>query len=100
MKELFGVLLGIFKGAKAFETDAEFDILLQFINEVCDGYQSNPYHSFQHAVDVTYMTFLFLMDMGIQKRARLSQLHVVSILVAALGHDVLHPGLSNLFQVI
>lgn len=89
----------------------------------------NPYHNYVHAIDVLQATFTFLMDIGVvppwsflrdtstpwvrpdenahpvhglgTRRAReiLRPQDVLAIIVAAMGHDVGHPGLSNAFMV-
>lgn len=52
-----------------------------------------PYHNFHHAVDVTVSSYLILT--ACDARARLEPVDVCSLLVAAIGHDVGHPGLTN-----
>jgi len=82
----------------------------------------NSYHNFQHAVDVLQAThhFLFtagrvppltiLLDEPISKWtptsdnvdplvALLTPLDVFCLYVASIGHDVGHPGVTNLFMV-
>ncbi|KAI8814126.1 hypothetical protein BJ742DRAFT_896397 [Cladochytrium replicatum] len=77
----------------------ELDFLLAFIVDVAKSYSSNPYHSFYHAVDVCYMLFYMLHDLGAAECLALNSDEVFALLIAGLGHDALHPGFSNLFQV-
>ncbi|WVQ71403.1 hypothetical protein IAR50_000938 [Cryptococcus sp. DSM 104548] len=88
----------------------------------------NPYHNYVHAIDVLQATYTFLLDIGVvppfdymrewgpgkqvwkrsaeggesmgTKRARelIRPQDVLAVLVAAMGHDVGHPGLSNAFM--
>ena len=86
----------------------------------------NPYHNYIHAVDVLQATYSFLVLIGVAppfeyirdrtaapwkrpevsetspgfRRARqvLRPQDVLAILVAAMGHDAGHPGLSNAFM--
>eukprot|EP00842_Homolaphlyctis_polyrhiza_P000172 jgi/Hompol1/1155/HPOL_001331-RA len=73
--------------------------LLEFTSEVAEHYFDNPYHSFYHAIDMTYMTYYLLHDMGIREQLDLTSADVAALLLAAIAHDVLHPGTNNLFQV-
>ena len=52
-----------------------------------------PYHNFHHAVDVTVSSYLILT--ACDARARLEPIDVFCLMVAAIGHDVGHPGLTN-----
>lgn len=92
-------------------------------------YQSlNPYHNFQHAVDVMQATFYFLCQIGalppmepdasptlssgklphgqyswLQNNATIkdviSPLDILALILASIGHDVGHPGVNNMFMV-
>lgn len=55
----------------------------------------NPFHNFAHAVDClhTVARVMRLMSSG----AFLTELEQFTLLVAALGHDLAHPGLNNFF---
>lgn len=89
----------------------------------------NPYHNYIHAIDVLQATYTFLLDIGVvppwsflrdlnpdtpawrrsdelvqnvgTRRARevMRPQDVFALIVAAMGHDVGHPGLSNAFMV-
>lgn len=84
--------------------------------------QGNSYHNFQHALDVMQATYFFLYSAGVvppvailhtdsrlwkpdkaaSKDALISCLRNADIFVlclAAIGHDVGHPGLTNAFLV-
>ena len=52
-----------------------------------------PYHNFNHAVDVTVSSYLILT--ACNARAQLKPVDVFTLMVAAIGHDVAHPGLTN-----
>ncbi|KAF0469187.1 HD-domain/PDEase-like protein [Gigaspora margarita] len=81
-------------------------------------YDTNPYHNFTHAVDVLQAMFLFLCKMGLipplfsskrqsinvnKQRCRpndlLTPVDAFALLLASIGHDVGHPGVSNTFLV-
>ncbi|KAI0179969.1 HD-domain/PDEase-like protein [Hypoxylon sp. FL1284] len=77
-----------------------------------------PYHNFRHAVDVLQATFNFLVQIGAlppypsqpgtstkpTQRSPLSALlkpfETLTLLIAAIGHDVGHPGVNNGFLVV
>ena len=58
---------------------------------------ANPYHNFAHAVDVAHGVFRFLRLT--ERRLRLPAADKFALLVAALAHDVEHPGVNNAFLV-
>ena len=68
-----------------------------FLMEMSGRYNSNPYHNFSHAVDVTQTVYRVVMVPGLN--LVLSPLEIFSMLVASIGHDVGHPGVNNAFLV-
>ena len=68
-----------------------------FLLEMSGRYNSNPYHNFPHAVDVTQTVYRVVMVPGLN--LVLSPLEIFAMLVAAIGHDVGHPGVNNAFLV-
>jgi cAMP-specific phosphodiesterase 4 len=56
-----------------------------------------PYHNFYHAVDVAQSIFVFLSKYEIWNSLR--PLECVSLFIAALCHDLEHPGLNNAYQI-
>lgn len=61
------------------------------------SYRGNPFHNFLHAFSVTQMMFFFLA--GANVRSRIQEMDAVLLMVAALCHDLDHPGLNNVFQI-
>jgi len=77
------------------EKDEE-NLIRRFCTEVQTAYQpSNPFHNFGHAVDVLAQTVRILNL--IEADTFLSALEQFSLLIAALGHDMGHPGKNNVF---
>jgi hypothetical protein len=68
-----------------------------FISEVAGRYNPNPYHNFNHAVDVTQTVYRVVTVAGLSNT--LSQLELFSLLVGSIGHDVGHGGVNNNFLV-
>jgi hypothetical protein len=73
------------------------DKLSGFIRKVGEGYLSNPYHNYQHAVDVLY-SMAWLLGLPSLKK-NLPDFHKYMLLLAALAHDIGHPGHDNQWEV-
>lgn len=70
---------------------------VNFINEIRRGYDSNaPYHNIYHAFDVMHVCYVLLTKCGADEY--LESFNVLSILVAALAHDLGHDGYNNSFH--
>ncbi|KAI8142332.1 hypothetical protein BJV82DRAFT_616373 [Fennellomyces sp. T-0311] len=98
------------------------DDMYAFVFDICNSYHNNnPYHNFRHAVDVLQSTYYFLCKMGVlgpmdtslsdggfapnhdhpprHLQDILQPLDILALLMASLGHDVGHPGVTNMFMV-
>ena len=62
-------------------------------------YTSVLYHNSIHGADVTQTISLFFLNSNAEEVCATSMLDILSILIAALGHDIGHPGLTNNFQI-
>ncbi|XP_069616465.1 high affinity cGMP-specific 3',5'-cyclic phosphodiesterase 9A isoform X2 [Ranitomeya imitator] len=71
--------------------------LQQFLHRIQDHYRQNPFHNFRHGFCVTQMMYSMIYLCRLQEL--LSPEDVVTLMVAALCHDVDHPGLNNNYQV-
>jgi len=67
--------------------------LRQFVLEACDLYHANPYHNWRHAVDITYTVACFVSRTSLKKK--LDPVDTFWLLIAALVHDIDHPGNNN-----
>jgi hypothetical protein len=69
--------------------------LCHFVGIVSCNYRANFYHNFHHGVDVLQSCFAAL----VQGKARdlLTDLDVLTLLVASLCHDIDHPGVNNMY---
>lgn len=72
-------------------------LLTKFIISVCENYNRNYFHNFQHAVNVLQMTFILLKNTGTLNK--LKPHIVIAVLIAALSHDVDHPGNTNSYEI-
>ncbi len=71
--------------------------LKKFISQVSLYYHNNYYHNFKHAIFV--LQFVHLLIDKIDIKNKLSQYEIFAILIAALIHDIDHPGNSNSFEI-
>ena len=71
--------------------------LWNFLERLEGGYRRNAYHNFQHAVDVTHTVYRYLVLT--EPRTHVTQTEKFALMVAALAHDLDHPGVSNAFLV-
>lgn len=73
--------------------------VVSFVRAVCASY--NPpdkvlFHNFKHIYNVIHLTFHLLIN-GVD--AELTTFNVFALLVAALCHDMDHPGLNNAYMI-
>jgi hypothetical protein len=78
-----------------FKVNEEY--LTKFIYMICERYNKNYFHNFQHAINVLQMTYLLLNKTDIIKK--LNPNIVFAVLIAALSHDVDHPGNTNSYEI-
>jgi len=71
--------------------------LFKFIEKVEAGYQPNPWHNFNHALDVLYQASRYMTL--IEAHLFLSEVSQFWVMVACIGHDLGHPGVNNQFLV-
>ena len=57
------------------------------------------YHNCLHGTDVTQSCYTFFTYSNAEKIAQTNVLDLLSIFIAALGHDIAHPGLTNTFHI-
>lgn len=69
----------------------------EFFERLENGYLNNPYHNACHAADVLHTSLFFICQSNLSKS--LNQLDIISCIIAALGHDLGHPAVTNRFLV-
>ena len=71
-----------------------------FLIAVNNQYKSEVlYHNCLHGTDVTQSCYIFFTYSNAEKIAQTNVLDLLSIFIAALGHDIAHPGLTNTFHI-
>ena len=76
------------------------DKLDNFLNALNKQYKPETlYHNSMHGADVTQSSYIFFSHSNAEKIAKTNVIDILSIIIAALGHDVGHPGLTNLFHM-
>eukprot|EP00930_Biecheleria_cincta_P032000 TRINITY_DN22203_c0_g1_i1.p1 TRINITY_DN22203_c0_g1~~TRINITY_DN22203_c0_g1_i1.p1 ORF type:complete len:625 (-),score=107.21 TRINITY_DN22203_c0_g1_i1:202-2076(-) len=73
------------------------ECLYEWVQAVRNGYRQNPFHNFFHAFSVYQMCFFQLSNLDVF--SSLSSTQALGLLVAALCHDIDHPGVSNSFLI-
>lgn len=76
------------------------DKLDSFLFSVNNQYKEDTlYHNCLHGTDVTQSIYIFFSRSNAEKIAKTNVLDLLSIFIAALGHDIAHPGLTNTFHI-
>lgn len=73
------------------------DSAKELLRTIQNAYNHNPFHCWLHAVSVTQMMYLLIAKSSL--RNELDTREKYALLLAALCHDLDHPGLSNGFQI-
>mmetsp|Transcript_28966 Transcript_28966/g.35886 ORF Transcript_28966/g.35886 Transcript_28966/m.35886 type:complete len:185 (-) Transcript_28966:863-1417(-) len=74
--------------------------LSRFIGQIYKGYRRDvEYHNDMHALDVLQMSYIFMTQGGLQQWAQLSELDILSVMIAAICHDYGHDGFTNAYHV-
>ena len=68
---------------------------IKFSIGLCVRYQPNAYHNFWHGLSVAQTTCILLQEP--QVSFAIDPIGRAALVVAALGHDVDHPGVNNKF---
>eukprot|EP00002_Diphylleia_rotans_P024446 TRINITY_DN4827_c0_g1_i1.p1 TRINITY_DN4827_c0_g1~~TRINITY_DN4827_c0_g1_i1.p1 ORF type:complete len:586 (+),score=106.82 TRINITY_DN4827_c0_g1_i1:68-1825(+) len=71
--------------------------LMHFLKVVKGSYHGNPYHNFEHAIDVTMNVYGFLCLPTVSRH--LQRLDFLALMVSAIVHDIDHRGCNNAFEV-
>ena len=77
--------------------DIEEPKFLYFVQRVRARYHPNPFHNWYHAVSALHAAFLVLGTTSAGDM--LSYRDVLGCMIAALGHDIDHPGHNNAYEV-
>lgn len=71
-----------------------------FLSSVRDGYVMEiPYHNDLHGIDVCQTVTMYLSQSNITEILNLTDYDILSMVIAALVHDIGHPGRNNSYQM-
>ncbi len=74
--------------------------LESFLVTVSTSYfHSTLYHNSMHGSDVTHTVTMIFLNSNAEEVCATNVLDIMSIIIASLGHDIGHPGLTNNFHV-
>ncbi|KAH3660236.1 hypothetical protein OGAPHI_007441 [Ogataea philodendri] len=84
-----------------YQTPGFRNRLMLFLFYIRDYYRKgNPFHNFRHAIDVMQSINYFLGQLEKSDfELRLEKHESLALLLAALGHDIGHPGTTNAFLI-
>lgn len=95
----FSVACTLFNDLRLVEVIRK-DKLEAFLNQVRSSYNSgNPYHNEKHGLDVFHSSFVQYKYGQARELLNLTQLDILAISIAALCHDIGHPGFTNNFHI-
>ena len=74
--------------------------LVKFLISISNLYKpSTLYHNSMHGADVTQSAYIYITHSNAEKIAKTNVIDILSIIIAALGHDLGHPGLTNMYHM-
>jgi hypothetical protein len=95
-EDLLGVVLSFFEDLGLIRDQNHQAAIMAFLTITQRHYSNeNPYHNFQHCVDVTQATFVMLLCI----RRAVSDVECYALLLAAVAHDLEHPGVNNAYLI-
>lgn len=78
----------------------DWELFRNLVSSIQHKYNDNPFHNFHHGFSVANMATLFLLQTPeLQNELVLDADYKLAFLVAALGHDIDHPGNDNSYEV-
>ncbi|OMJ70238.1 hypothetical protein SteCoe_31836 [Stentor coeruleus] len=74
-----------------------FTVYQSFLTDLEENYKPNPYHNSTHSAEVL-CSYIFLMQQSVFNNF-IQDYEIFASVVAMLGHDVAHPGVTNRFLI-
>lgn len=72
---------------------------LFFMDKISSGYNNVKYHNKTHAADVTQTLYYFVMNGNWIATAKMDNIDICSMILAAACHDYEHPGYNNMYMI-
>eukprot|EP00013_Stygamoeba_regulata_P026180 CAMPEP_0177656264 /NCGR_PEP_ID=MMETSP0447-20121125/15455_1 /TAXON_ID=0 /ORGANISM="Stygamoeba regulata, Strain BSH-02190019" /LENGTH=571 /DNA_ID=CAMNT_0019160333 /DNA_START=64 /DNA_END=1779 /DNA_ORIENTATION=+ len=96
--ELFPLMMAMFQDFDLLNIlSIQESTMRNFLSQVKLHYPNNPYHNFRHIFDVTRFCYMLLTQL--KAAGLLSHLEIFGLLIAAICHDLDHPGTNNAHQI-
>ena len=79
----------------------DHNFLKQFLSAVIENYSriNAYYHNDLHGADVTQTIYTMLIRGNLKAKMKLDDLSKFAIIIGSFGHDLKHPGQSNMFHI-
>ena len=78
--------------------DLDETVMNTCFSKIEKGYKENSYHNACHAADVCHSLVYFINNSEMAKK--ISGLDLLASLLASLGHDIGHPGVTNRYLIV
>jgi len=78
--------------------DLDEGVMNTCFTKIEKGYKDNPYHNACHAADVCHSLVYFINNSEMAKK--ISGLDLLASLLASLGHDISHPGVTSRYLIV
>jgi hypothetical protein len=98
-QELLGMYLGMAWKLGIIDGSESLECYLVLALDIINLYNSCPYHNAGHGWDVAFMVYYMLLDLGVADQLSLTKSELAALFIGALGHDIGHPGVNNIYQV-
>lgn len=95
LTDIITYLFSMQKLLRIFNVDTQ--TFKAFLKEISVRYIENTYHNYKHGCDVCHTSYRLLNLSSLD--TVFTKLEVFSVLVAAIAHDVGHPGVNNAYMV-
>lgn len=96
--QIAAAILLIFRALCGEEAGSSAE-LTALVLRVASAYRRNPFHNFHHAFCVLQFTAALLFKLPMNTQRSLPQKEIFALLLAAIYHDLDHPGTSDAFEI-
>jgi len=99
-KELLDIIMSIIREDDTLKNlNISNDVMYNIVADIQAQYFDVPFHNFRHAYMVMQMCYLLMKESPLLKKVLNRPEQRLALLLAALCHDVSHPGNNNDFEI-